>query len=119
MARKEFGKRVKAAAWKRCGGLCEGEGCGVKLQVGKFDYDHILADGLGGQPTLENCAVLCRACHDKKTHTQDTPIMRKADAQRDAHLGITRAKARIPQKPKMKREGKTPLPFKPLFKKAS
>lgn len=91
MSRKEFGAKVRNAAWERCGGKCEGEGCGLKLFVGKFHYDHILADGLGGEPTLENCAVLCIGCHHEKTVTHDRPIMEKADRVRKKHLGITKS----------------------------
>jgi len=122
MARKEFGKRVKAAAFKRCGGAdnprCEG--CSQPLKPGGFQYDHAQADGLGGEPTLENCVVLCTACHTEKTEKHDKPIMRKADAQRDAHWGITRAKRPIPRPPKAeKRPSKELPPRRPLFRQAS
>lgn len=82
MSRSEFSRSVKDAAWKRCKGRCEG--CTAKLFPGKFDYDHTKADGLGGEPTLENCQVLCTNCHYEKTHHQDRPIMAKADRQRKA-----------------------------------
>ena len=77
MGRAEFKSSVKVAAWKRCAGRCEG--CTAKLYPGKFDYDHIRADGLGGEPTLENCQVLCSSCHYVKTNHEDRPIMNKAD----------------------------------------
>jgi len=86
MARSEFSSKVKSDAWKRCGGKCEG--CTAKLFPGKFDYDHRKADGLGGEPTLENCQVLCKSCHHEKTVKEDRPIMDKADAIRKKHLGI-------------------------------
>lgn len=126
MARKEFGKRVRAQAFKRCGGpdhpKCEG--CSQPLQPGKFQFDHIVPDGLGGEPTLENCKVLCSACHTEKTEKQDKPVMRKADAQQKAHWGLN-PKGSIPQKPKMRREPKSlaaklpPLPKPSLYRKAS
>lgn len=99
MSRSEFGSKVRNAAWKRCGGKCEGDDCGVKLMVGKFDYDHDVPDGLGGKATLENCKVLCRKCHNEKTHKHDNPIMKKADRQRKKHLGIKRAKHPFPKPP--------------------
>lgn len=88
MARNEFSSQVRKDAWKRCSGRCEEPGCGVKLQVGKFQFDHIKPDGLDGEPTLENCAVLCTAHHHKKTVEIDRPIMQKADNIRDKHFGL-------------------------------
>ena len=88
MSRSEFSTKVKERAWKRCAGKCEK--CTAKLFPGKFDYDHIRADGLGGEPTLENCQVLCAACHKTKTHSEDRPIMTKADNIRKKHLGINK-----------------------------
>jgi len=90
MSRSEFSAAVKGQAWKRCEGRCEK--CTAKLFPGKFDYDHIRADGLGGEPTLENCQVLCKACHVEKTVKEDRPIMDKADNIRKRHLGISKPK---------------------------
>lgn len=84
--RREFPKSVRLAAWNRCGGNCEG--CGAKLYHGKYQFDHERPDGLGGEPTLENCRVLCTACHGAKTHGEDRPRMAKADRQRAKHLGL-------------------------------
>lgn len=81
MARKEFPVKVKKAAWLRCNGFCEGKDCGAKLQVGKFHYDHDIPDALGGEPTLENCRVLCMGCHGKKTTTVDVPQISKGKRQ--------------------------------------
>lgn len=65
--RREFPKAVKLAAFQRCGGICEC-GCGVKIIAGDGpEYDHILEDTLGGEPTLENCRVLRKRCHGRKT----------------------------------------------------
>lgn len=91
MTRAEFSPSVKTKAWDRCKGRCEQ--CTAKLYPGRFAYDHIKPDGLGGEPTLDNCQVLCDACHGEKTHKHDRPIMQKADNQKKAHLGI-KAKGR-------------------------
>jgi 5-methylcytosine-specific restriction endonuclease McrA len=80
MARQEFSKRIKSQAAERANGHCEE--CNKKLRVGEFHYDHIIPDGLGGTPTLENCMVLCLPCHKDKTRLQDNPVMQKADRQR-------------------------------------
>ena len=93
MSRSEFSPSVRMKAWDRCVGKCEWPGCGAKLYPGRFAFDHIIADGLGGSPTLENCQVLCRPHHDEKTFSEDNPRMTKADNQKKAHLGI-KAKSR-------------------------
>lgn len=67
MARKEFSKKVKLAAWQRSGGRCEC-GCGVKIITGDGpEYDHVIEDTIGGEPTLGNCRVMRKRCHDAKT----------------------------------------------------
>lgn len=87
MARSEFSAKVRGEAALRANGRCEQ--CGVRLPVGGYHFDHIKPDGLGGQPTLENCAVLCLPCHKAKTFAYDNPIMQAADRQRKSiALGI-------------------------------
>lgn len=88
MARLEFSAKVKDQAFARCRGQCENKACGAKLTTGKFDYDHILPDALGGKPVLANCQVLCEACHNEKT-ADDIRRIRKADRQRRSHIGAT------------------------------
>lgn len=74
--RQEFTAKVKAAAALRANGNCEC--CTRRLLTGDFHYDHEIPDGLGGEPTLENCRVLCRACHSVKTSTLDVPRIAKS-----------------------------------------
>lgn len=85
--RKEFSKIVKRNAFVRAAGRCEGPGCGAKLTLGKFAYDHIDPDGLMGEPTLENCQVLCAPCHLEKTRL-DVKHIAQAKRREDAHRGI-------------------------------
>lgn len=66
--------RSKVAAFERCRGRCED--CGARLVPGKFEYDHVNPDGLGGEPVLDNCAVRCSTCHALKTATRDAPASR-------------------------------------------
>lgn len=89
--RREFSAKVKLAAWDRCkkDGVPHCELCGLRI-VGRPDYDHRVPDGLGGEPTLENCQVICTPCHRHKTHQEDRPIMAKADRQKKAAAGIKR-----------------------------
>ena len=63
-------------AFERAGGHCEG--CTARLTVGKFAYDHVVPDALGGEPILTNCAVLCTNCHGAKTAKGDVPRIAKA-----------------------------------------
>jgi len=84
--RREFSAKVKALAFKRAEGCCEG--CGRKLFSGDIHYDHANPDALGGEPTLENCAVLCRSCHQAKTSKKDIPAIAKSNRVRNRHIGI-------------------------------
>jgi len=88
MPRREFSAKTKAAAFLRANGVCENPKCGARLTVGKFHYDHDTPDGLGGEPTLENCVVLCTPCHKEKTATVDVPRIAKAKRRQQKHLGI-------------------------------
>lgn len=91
--RREFPAKVKVAAYERSGGRCES--CTAPLAVGKFHYDHRVPDALGGEPTLENCDVLCNACHGAKTASQDVPAIAKAKRREARHIGA-KARTRSP-----------------------
>lgn len=84
--RREFPDKVKAAAFVRADGSCEG--CGARLSVGKFHYDHTIPADLGGEPILDNCAVLCIVCHKAKTKTLDLPRITKGRRIRKREMGI-------------------------------
>lgn len=73
--RREFNPKIKLAAWDRCGGNCEK--CRAKIAGRRPEYDHILADAMGGEPTLNNCQVLCSKCHRLKTSGEDVPRIAK------------------------------------------
>jgi 5-methylcytosine-specific restriction endonuclease McrA len=95
--RREFLSGVKLAAWDRCRdehGHHRCERC-LGLIVGRAQYDHITPDGLGGEPTLDNCQVLCASCHRTKTHEEDRPVMTRADNQKKSHAGVRRSKQKI------------------------
>jgi 5-methylcytosine-specific restriction protein A len=91
MTRREFPARVRVAAYQRAGGHCED--CRAPLQVGRFAYDHIIPDGLGGEPTLENCMVLCRPCHGAKTAGADVPKIAKAKRLERGQAGVKKPPA--------------------------
>jgi 5-methylcytosine-specific restriction protein A len=85
MARREFSTKIRIAAMGRCKGYCEN--CGAFLRTGRFAFDHVNPDGLTGEPTLENCMVLCNPCHDDKTRL-DTHVIAKAKRREALHLGV-------------------------------
>lgn len=92
MSRREFPRAVMVAAKARANGRCEG--CTAPLFPGKYHYDHDIPDGLLGPPTLENCRVLCLACHGVKTTTIDVPLIAKAKRREAAHIGAKRKTSR-------------------------
>jgi 5-methylcytosine-specific restriction protein A len=92
--RTEFSAKVRAAAFDRSKGQCEE--CTAFLYAGKFHYDHIIPDALGGEPTLQNCAVLCLNCHGAKTGGGDVPRIAKAKRQQRKHIGAKTSAGTIP-----------------------
>lgn len=89
MARSNFPAKVRKAAIDRANGKCEK--CAAVLKTGEAEVDHILPDGLGGEPILANAQVLCRVCHKDKTG-DDVRRMRKADRQKAKQTGAARPK---------------------------
>lgn len=105
--RREFPQSVRKKAFARCCQKCTVEGvanqpgvpqcetCGKPLWAGGFIYEHIVPDGLGGEPTLENCKVNCTTCADEKTFTEDNPRMNKADRVLKKTYGLTAPRKKI------------------------
>lgn len=92
MARREFSKAVLRAALARADGRCEGlltdgSRCPCPLQVGRFQYDHIIPAALTEDASLDNCQVLCRPCHAAKT-VVDVGVIARVRRVRDRHAGI-------------------------------
>jgi 5-methylcytosine-specific restriction protein A len=107
MSRREFSKEVRRQALKRAAGNCEGtrEGglrCDGVLENGRYHFDHDIPDGLGGEPELWNCKVLCLVCHKIKTTTIDVPKIAKAKRNEDKHKGIRKAST-FGRRPKQER----------------
>lgn len=104
MARREFPARVKVEAIKRASkatGFPCCEKCGVMVKKGRYAFDHVNPDGLTGEPTLENCMLLCSqfegSCHDVKTRDDTTNIARAVRLEKK-NLGIKTNKRKIPQR---------------------
>jgi len=94
--RREFPLSVRKAAFRRCcrDGLPYCEGCDNQIR-GTTIYEHVIPDGLGGEPVLSNCKVHCKTCADTKTFTQDNPRMVKADRVLKKHFGLRPARQKI------------------------
>ena len=93
LMRREFTRKVMAAAWKRAAGRCEG--C-TAYPIGLGHFDHIIPDAMGGEPTLENCQVLCRNCHGEKTAKRDVPAIAKAKRREARHIGAHKSRSPLP-----------------------
>lgn len=83
----EFNSRTKRDALKRADGRCENPKCGAFLSLNKYHYDHRIAAKMGGDASLENCQVLCFACHGVKTK-DDVGKIAQAKRRSDRHNGI-------------------------------
>ena len=83
--RREFSSKVRVEAFARAGGRCEV--CRLVIRPGHGPhYDHAAPDAVGGEPTLENCQVLCKFCHGKKTAETDVPEIAKTKRIRNRHI---------------------------------
>lgn len=91
--RREFPAKIMLAAFERAKECCEK--CGCPLRPGKIHYDHVIPDAMGGTPTLDNCQVLCSACHGIKTRTLDVPAIAKTKRVTANHIGA-RKRASMP-----------------------
>lgn len=81
----EFTRKQRIEIWTRSNGHCES--CAMKLKAGEGEFDHITAQGYGGENTVENGQLLCRVCHRKKTG-KDKGITEKVKRIRDKARGV-------------------------------
>ena len=94
MARKEFTKATQRKALERSGYVCEaitpaGPRCPIKVGNGSpVEFHHIVADTMGGEPTLDNCAALCPRCHKIETALL-AKVTSRAQRRADKHNGVT------------------------------
>jgi len=110
MSRLEFSATIKRKAFDRAAGKCEK--CSAPISPGKVEYDHILPCALGGKAELANCMAICVPCHKEKT-AADVGRIRKADRQRNRHVGAVTPKAKIPSPPKAAKPVRDKLPLPP------
>jgi 5-methylcytosine-specific restriction protein A len=107
MSRKEFSRSTKREALKRSGGNCEAKGqiyglrsnerCWSNLSYG-VEFDHWIADSVGGDNGLDNCFAVCKRCHGFKSNNTDTPRAAKTKRMSDKHLGINKPKRKWPSR---------------------
>jgi 5-methylcytosine-specific restriction endonuclease McrA len=90
VTRREFPAAVRRAADKRAGGRCE---ICYRKHYGEFRRDHIIPDGIGGKPTLENCQIICLPCDRRKTPGDQTRVA-KTKRMAKKHDGTQRRTSR-------------------------
>lgn len=83
--RREFSKETRRLAAERAKSRCEL--CGGLLQSGLYFYDHVIPDAMLGEPTLQNCQVICKTCHNNKTH-DDRKTIAKSNHVRERHYNL-------------------------------
>ena len=121
MARREFPKSVRVAVIKRAGasGMILCEKCGGFAR--RFQIDHIRADGLLGEPTIENAQLLGECCYAPK-NADDTTTIARAKRREAKHLGVRKEptlRSRGFAKHERERPALTKLvPRKPLYEDA-
>ncbi len=101
--RTEFPQSVRKEAFKRAclngdnygAPNCEAPGCGKMILAGHLIFEHVQPDGLGGEPTADNCKCYCDVCATKKTVEEDNPRMAKADRVLKRSYGLMPAKRPI------------------------
>jgi hypothetical protein len=70
--------------------------CTAKLFPGKTFYEHVIPDGLGGEPTAENGAALCFDCWRAKTRAYDVPQVARAKRVSEKQFGVRKSKTPLP-----------------------
>jgi 5-methylcytosine-specific restriction protein A len=91
--RVEFSRKTKRERFEHCKGHCEG--CGFKLRMGRFEYDHAKRCELGGDNSFDNCRVLCDLCHNAKT-ARDLAEIAKSRRIRDRRIGALTSRTPLP-----------------------
>lgn len=91
--RREFSTKVRLEVFIRCNARCEK--CTSRLRPGAYRCDHVITDWMGGEPTLENCQVICRACDLEKTAADQADIAKTKRVQAK-HVGASTSRSTFP-----------------------
>lgn len=112
MGRRNFPKSVMVARIKAAtvDGKIFCESCGVLCK--NFQIDHIIPDGLTGEPTFENSKLLCLECHGAKTKN-DVKSIAKAKRIEAKHLGVKKPTQKIKSRGFAKKEKPVKLDLPP------
>ena len=119
MPRKEFSRAVKVAVIKRAtiDGKTFCEECGALAK--RWDIDHVRADGLYGEATLENAKLICKPCHVEKTKT-DVKQIAQAKRREALYLGVRKKPSLrgcgFPKSPKAEKQPVKLPPRRPMFR---
>ena len=122
MTRREFPKSIKVTVIKRCtrGGVTYCEICGAIAK--RWQIDHIRADGLLGEPTLENAMLICEPCYMEKNKA-DTSHIARAKRIEARDLGIRPPPAQkiqsrgFPKRARPSKIGKAKIEKQPMPRK--
>ena len=88
MKRQSFSTTFRLSLFLDRSGTCEG--CSQRIQAGQaWDIDHILPLALGGTNEPNNLQILCKPCHQTKTHHSDIPRIAKIKRLKAKHLGAS------------------------------
>lgn len=93
MGRRNFTRETQRQALARAKGQCEpalpsGERCPCAIEPGRYRTDHVMPDGIGGAPTLENRQVICVGCGRAK-YLRDRATIDRTRRIEDRRAGIT------------------------------
>jgi hypothetical protein len=93
MSRRDFPKSVKVAVIRRAtkDGVTYCEGCGSIVK--RWQVDHIRADGLLGEPRLENAQLLGPCCYGPK-NANDKAAIAEAVRREAYHWGVNKKRRR-------------------------
>jgi 5-methylcytosine-specific restriction protein A len=85
--RREFTKSIKVQVVQRATSrsVIYCEKCGFPTK--KFQIDHVIADSIGGKPTIENAELICESCYRVK-NTRDTRMAAKTKRIEAKSVGI-------------------------------
>jgi 5-methylcytosine-specific restriction endonuclease McrA len=117
--RKSRNAKERARLFKLHGGKCHLCGGQIDGTREAWEISHDIPLELGGADDDTNALLAHKKCHRDHTAKVDIPTIAKAKRREAKHTGAAVPKQSIPQRPKFKREGKTPLRPRELFRKAS
>ena len=104
MPRRNFNPKIILDRRDHCGDRCEGtlengERCNVPIARGRFHADHNTPDQMGGEPTFENCRILCLPCHAAKTALDQGNIARAKRVEAKHRGNVVETPAKIQGQP--------------------